>query len=75
MSSGFFVGSDGKEYAGNVGDLGSTPESERFPGEGNDHPLQYSCWRIPGTEEPDGLQPVGLQRVGHDSVTNSFKSL
>ena len=47
MSSGFFVGSDGKEYAGNVGDLGSTPESERFPGEGNDHPLQYSCLENP----------------------------
>ena len=22
-------------------------------------------WRIPWTEEPGGLQPVGLQRVGH----------
>ena len=24
------------------------------------------AWRIPWTEEPDGLQFVGLQRVGHD---------
>ena len=23
-------------------------------------------WRIPWTEEPDGLQSMGLQRVGHD---------
>ena len=23
-------------------------------------------WRIPWTEEPGGLQCVGLQRVGHD---------
>ena len=23
-------------------------------------------WRIPGTEEPGGLQSVGLQRVRHD---------
>ena len=23
-------------------------------------------WRIPWTEEPGGLQSVGLQRVGHD---------
>ena len=23
-------------------------------------------WRIPWTEEPDGLQSVGLQRVRHD---------
>ena len=24
------------------------------------------AWRIPWTEEPDGLQSVGLQRVRHD---------
>jgi len=24
------------------------------------------AWRIPGTEEPGGLQSRGLQRVGHD---------
>ena len=23
-------------------------------------------WRIPWTEEPDGLQSMGSQRVGHD---------
>jgi len=23
-------------------------------------------WRIPWTEEPGGLQPVGSKRVGHD---------
>ena len=23
-------------------------------------------WKIPWTEEPGGLQPMGLQRVGHD---------
>ena len=29
----------------------------------------HSCvlaWRIPWTEEPGGLQPMGSQRVGHD---------
>ena len=30
-------------------------------------------WRIPRTEEPGGLQSMGLQRVGHDWVT--FTSL
>ena len=25
------------------------------------------AWRIPWTEEPGGLQSLGLQRVGHDS--------
>ena len=24
------------------------------------------AWRIPRTEEPGGLQSIGLQRVGHD---------
>ena len=24
------------------------------------------AWRIPWTEEPDGLQSTGSQRVGHD---------
>ena len=24
------------------------------------------AWRIPWTEEPGGLQPIGLHRVGHD---------
>ena len=27
------------------------------------------AWRIPWTEEPGGLQSMGLQRVGHDWVT------
>ena len=27
------------------------------------------AWEIPWTEEPDGLQFMGLQRVGHDLVT------
>ena len=28
--------------------------------------------KIPWTEEPGGLQSMGLQRVGHDRTTNSF---
>ena len=27
------------------------------------------AWRIPWTEEPGGLQSMGLQRVGHDLAT------
>ena len=27
------------------------------------------AWKIPLTEEPGGLQSMGLQRVGHDRVT------
>ena len=40
---GFPGGSDSKESACNAGDLGSIPESERSPEEGNGNPLQYSC--------------------------------
>ena len=39
--------SDGKASACNVGDLGSIPEMERSPGEGNGNPLQYSCLENP----------------------------
>ena len=27
------------------------------------------AWKIPWTEEPGGLQSMGLKRVGHDLVT------
>ena len=40
---GFPSVSDGKESACNEGDLGSIPELERSPGEGNGNSLQYSC--------------------------------
>ena len=33
--------------AGDLGDMSSTPESRRFPGEGNDKPLWYSCLENP----------------------------
>jgi len=39
---GFPGGSAGKEFACNVGDLGSIPELERSLEEGNDYPLQNS---------------------------------
>ena len=68
---GFPGGSNGEEAACNVGDLGSAPGSRRPPGEGSSYPLHYSCWRIPRTEEPGGLQRMGSQRVRHDWATNT----
>ena len=53
-----------KESSSNAGDPGLIPGLERFPGEGNGNPLQYSsilAWRIPWTEEPGRLQSIGLQ--------------
>ena len=43
LYQGFTGGSDGKESACNVGDLGSISGLGRSPGEGNGYPLQYSC--------------------------------
>ena len=42
-ADGFIFGSDGKESAWNAGDLGLIHGWERFAGEGNGNPLQYSC--------------------------------
>ena len=30
------------------------------------------AWRIPWTEEPGGLQSIGLQRVGNDWATTNI---
>ena len=40
-------GSDGKESACTVGDLGSIPGLGRSPGGGHGSPLQYSCLENP----------------------------
>ena len=43
----FLGGSDGKESACNVGDLGSIPVLGRSSGGGHGNPLQYSCLENP----------------------------
>ena len=62
VSQGFPGGSDGKEFACNVGDQGSIPGQGRSLGEEKDNPLLW-------TEEPGGLQSMGSQRVRLDCVT------
>ena len=53
-------GSDGKASAYNAGDLGSIPGLEDpLEKEMATHP-SILAWRIPRTEEPGGLQPMGL---------------
>ena len=59
-------GSDSKASVYNVGDLGLIP--------GLEDPLEKEmaihsstiAWKIPWTEGPGRLQPMGSQRVGHD---------
>ena len=48
-------GSDGKESAGNVGDLDLILELGRSPGGENGIPLQYSC-----LENPHGQRILGV---------------
>ena len=43
MSYGFLGGSDSKESAYNVEDMGSIPGLGRSPGGGNGNPPKYSC--------------------------------
>ena len=42
------------------------PGVRKIPREGHGNPLQYPCLRIPWTEEPEGVQSMGLQRDGQD---------
>ena len=49
--------------AGDMRDLGSVPGVGRSPGGGNGTPLSLLAWKIPGAEEPGGLQSMQLQRV------------
>ena len=72
FSEAFLVAQRVKNLPCNEEDLGLIPGLGRSPREVNDYSLQYSCWRIPWTEEPGGLQSVGFQRVGYDWATNTF---
>ena len=62
----------GKNLPANAEDTG---EADLIPGSGG--PLEKEmaahfsvlAWEIPRAEEPDGIQSVGLQRVGLDLVT------
>ena len=63
---GFSGGSDGKESACNVGDLGLNPGLGRSLEKGMATHSGILAWRIPWTEEPGGLQSMESKRVEHD---------
>ena len=63
----FLGGSDDKEFACNVVDLGSVPGLRRFPGGGHGNPLQYSC-----LENPHGQRRlVGIAHM--HAYTNEYR--
>ena len=51
-----------KNPPASAGDMGLIPGSGRFPGEGYGNPSSILAWEIPCTEEPGGLQSMGLQK-------------
>ena len=57
---------------GDVRDKGSISGLGRSLEEGTATCSRILAWSIPWTEEPGGLQSTGLQRVGHNCVTNIF---
>ena len=61
---GFLGGSDGKESACNVGDLGSIPGLGRFPGGEHGNRLQYSCLENShGQRSLAGYSPWGCKEL------------
>ena len=52
--------------AGDARDTGSLPGWGRCLGVGSSNPSGILAWKIPWTDEPGGLQSIGLHRVGHD---------
>jgi len=71
------------EVAQMVGNLPAMPETQ-VQNLGGEDPLEQEmathssilAWKIPWTEDPGGLQSIGLQRVRHDLATKlPLKSL
>ena len=52
--------------AGGTRDTVLIPGSGRPPGVENGNRCSILAWKIPWTEEPGGLQSMGLQRVRQD---------
>ena len=63
--------SDSKESACNAGDLGSISGSGRFPGGGNDNPLQYSCLENPLDRELWKATAHGVTKNLHNWATKN----
>ena len=68
---GFLDGSSSKESAcdaGDTGDEGSIPGSEDPLEEEMATHSRILVWKIPWTEDPGRLQPMGLQRVSRTEL-------
>ena len=61
--------SDGSVVRNLPASAGDTGDAGLIPGSGISTHSSILAWEIPWTEEPGGLQFMGLQRVGQDLVT------
>ena len=68
-------GSDGKESAGNAGNLGLIPRLARSPGEGHGYPLQHSCLGNPIDRGAWQATVLGVAESRAQQVPNSTLSL
>ena len=66
---GFIGGSVVQNPPANVGVAGSIPGSGRSPGEGNGHPLQYSCLGNPMDRGAWQATVHDRERVGYNLAT------
>ena len=62
-----------KNLLANAEDVGSSPGSGRPPEKEMATHSNSFAWEIPWTEEPDRLQSMGMQKVGHDWKTNTYR--
>ena len=72
MNGGFPGGSVEKNLSANAGDVGLTPGSGRFPGEGNGNPLQY--FRLKNPMDRGHIQPTHCQHYSQWWKTESIFS-
>ena len=68
---GFPGGSDGRESAGNAGDLGSVPRLVRSPEKGNGNPFQYSCLGSPMDRGACQAKSMGSQELDTTEQLNT----
>ena len=61
-----------KNLPASAGGSGLIPDLGRSPGEKMATHSGILAWEIPWTEEPNGLQSTGLQRVEHDLATKTI---
>ena len=68
----------GKESACNTGDTGNMGLIHEWGGSPGEEMTTHShilAGKIPWTEEPGELRPMGLQRVGHDWENSNFQKI